>query len=354
MTKKSGRTAQLVTGGNNFILSKFAVAALIYACFAVYLYYPHLGKNSCNILRLRNLFVINACLASLGCFALSRRWVASFCGSLFAGAIYGFGPFMITLASYHPTAGFLASTIPWLFCPAAFGTRAGWKWLNWLISALPFLVVMLFFEISAHWRLFAVPVQARLHLADITGLVVPLVTVGRSLIFAGFYHIPIAPLIMGFSMLLAARRLGIIIIFCSGTILTFCGPLFNISPIIWLAIPVLCCSILIGAGIQGFACAGPADRKWILAIALIMAAFSLLALLMSVRCENAFGELAAEYTRLFAETARIYLLGAVATAAIYLVIRANLRLGWLRLAILCLAIGADVFFGARFIIDKVF
>lgn len=354
MTRNSNRTAAPPATKNNFILSKFAVAAVIYAGFAFYLYCPHLGKNLHTILQLRNLFIINACLASLGCFALSRRWVASFCGSLFAGAIYGFGPFMITLAGYHPAAGFLASTIPWLFCPAAFGTKVGWKWLNRLVSALPFLVIMLFFEVSAHWRLFAVPVHARLHLTDINGLVVPLVTVGRSLIFAGFYHVPIAPLIMGFSMLLAARRLGIIIIFCSGAILASCGPLFNISPIIWLAIPVLCCSILIGAGIQGFACAGPADRKWILAIALIMAAFSLIAFFMSLRCEDAFGELASEYTRLFAETARIYLLGAAATAAIYLIIRANLRLGWLRLAILCLAIGADVFFGARFIIDKVF
>ena len=62
------------------------------------------------------------------------------------------------------------------------------------------LAIVLFFRVSVHYRLFAVSTQARLHLANLTGLLVPLVIAVRGPILIGFYHIPIAALIMGFSM----------------------------------------------------------------------------------------------------------------------------------------------------------
>jgi len=145
--------------------------------------------------------------------------------------------------------------VPWLFCPAAFGPKAKLQWLRVPLSALPFLAIIAFFQVSAHYRLFAIPTQAKLHLADLAGLLAPLVMTDRSLTLVGFYHIPIAALIMGLSMLLAARRFGIMILFAIGTVLAFCGSFFNISPIIWLTIPILCCSVLIGEGIQGLVCA---------------------------------------------------------------------------------------------------
>ena len=89
-------------------LSKFTAAAVIYAGLAFYLYqlyFRHFNK-------LQYLVVVNACFAAMGSFVLSRRWVASFWGSFFAGAIYGFGPFLLGLAKFHPTAGLLAAGIP--------------------------------------------------------------------------------------------------------------------------------------------------------------------------------------------------------------------------------------------------
>ena len=106
--------------------SSFAVAVVIYLGFAVYLYQPHFK----NFNKLQYLLVLNACLASLGCFVLSRRWVSSFAGSFFAGALYGFGPFALGLANFHPTAGLLAAIVPWLFCPAVFGPKAEWQWIS--------------------------------------------------------------------------------------------------------------------------------------------------------------------------------------------------------------------------------
>jgi hypothetical protein len=228
-------------------LRRFILTAIIYGTFAIYLYSPYLEKFSL----LHYLLVVNVCLASLGCFVLSRRWVSSFAGSFFAGAVYGFGPFVLGLAKFHPTAGFLAATVPWFFCPAAFIGKNRRRWAALPLSALPFLAVLLFFRVSAHYRLFAVPIQARLRLADLLGLFAPLVAADRNLASLGFYHVPLAALLMGFAMLLAARRVGIMVILCFGTVLAFGSSFFSVSPIIWFTIPAVCCSVLIGVGMQG-------------------------------------------------------------------------------------------------------
>jgi hypothetical protein len=195
--------------------SKFAAAAVIYTSFAVYLYQPYFK----NFDRWQWLWILSAPLASLGCYVLSRRWVAGFAESFFAGAIYGFGPFALGLVKFHPTAGLLAATIPWLFCPAAFSRKARWRWLQAPLSALPFFAILLFFRVSTHYGLFPAPSQAKLQLTDLGGLLAPLVMAKRGTTLVGFYHIPVAAMIMGFSMLVAARRVGVIIILALAVVL---------------------------------------------------------------------------------------------------------------------------------------
>lgn len=333
-------------------LLKFAAAAIIYATFAVCLYQPYF--QGFDALRVRDLFVINVSLASLGCFVLSRRWVASFWSSIFAGAIYGFGPYALGLAKFHPTAGLLAASVPWLFCPAALGPKDKWRWLSWPLSALPFLAILLFFQVSIHYRLFPVPSQAKAHLDNLVGLLAPLVMAKRGIALFGFYHIPIAALIIGFAMLLMARRLGIIVVLAAGTILAFCNSLFNVSPIAWLAIPVLCCSIIIGAGMQGLAWAGSADRKWVLFSAAIMSACAIITLLLAAKCFRIILGFGKEYAELFVSTAYIYILGTITLFIIFFMARAKLRLHWLRWIILCSATAIDLFLGARFIVGEIF
>jgi len=321
----------------------------MYASFAVYLYQPHFKHFN----RLQHLLIVNVCLASLGCFVLSRRWVSAFWGSFFAGALYGFGPFALGLAAYHPTAGFLAATIPWLFCPAAFGPKARWRWISRPLSALPFLAILLFFQISTYYRLFAIPTQLKLRLADLAGVLAPCVIAERSLTLVGVYQVPIAALVMGFSMLLAARRFGIMAIFAVGVILAFCGPFFNVSPIIWLTIPVLCCSVLIGAGMQGLASAGFSDRRWVLLTAVIMGILAIVTLLLATKYFQTFLGLGSRYAKLLTETAWMYILGAITVAIIFFMARAKLRIAPLRWVILCSATAVDIFLGARFIVDKI-
>jgi hypothetical protein len=331
---------------------KFFAAGAIYAAFAVYLYQPYLGSFN----RWQYLLVVNPSLASLGCYVLSQRWVSSSVGSFFAGAIYGFGPFILGLAKFHPTAGFLVATIPWLFCPAAFGAGTR-RWLSIPLSVLPFVAIVVFFQVSVHYRLFAVPSRAKLHLADLFGLFAPLAGVKRGLTPVGFYHTPLAPLVMGFSMLLAARRIGVMTILAVAVVLAFCNSFLNVSPIIWLSIAVLCCSVLIGAGTQGLILAGFADRKWVLTIAGICGVLAIATLLLATKYFQVFAGLAAGYARVFTETGKMYTLGAVTMLVIFFLARAKLlaeRRLPVRAILLCLAMGADIFFGARFIVDRLF
>ena len=353
--------------------ARFALAAAVYAAFAVYLYRPYFkGFGS---LRLQDLFVANICLASLGTYVLSRRWVAGFTESFFAGAIYGFGPFAIGLAKFHPTAGFLFAAIPWLFCPAVFGPQGKYKPLRVPLSLLPFFAIVLFFQLSSRFGLYPIPIKLKLHGAEMAGLLAPLVAAKRNMILVGFYHIPLASLIMGFSMLLvplkglsrggilqrgkilkglAVRRLGILAIFAVATILAFCESFFDISPVIWLTVSVLFCSVLIGAGMQGLISAGFADRKWILFTAIFMGVLAIVTLLLATKYFQTFAGLGSGYARLLTEEAKMYILGAITIAIIFFTVRAKFRTRLLRIALLCVTMGFDIFLGARFVVDRIF
>ena len=364
----------------NMKYTRFAVAGGVYAAFAVYLYRPYFrGFNSP---RLQDLFVINVCLASLGCYLLSRRWIAGLTGSFFAGAIYGFGPFALGLAKFHPTAGFLFAAIPWLFCPAAFGPKGKYKLLRVPLSLLPFLAIVLFFQSGARFGLYPIPINLKLNCADLAGLLAPLVTAKRDMTLVGFYHVPVASLVMGFSMLivpleglcmggilqrgrflkgLAVRRFGIVAIFAVATILAFCDSFFDVSPVIWLAISVLCCSVIIGAGMQGLISAGFADRKWILFTSIIMGVLAIVTLLFATKYFQVFAGLGSEYAKLLAEEAKMYILGAITVAIFFFAARAKLQscsagrlAALLKVGLLCTTMGLDIFLGARFVVDTIF
>jgi len=330
---------------------RFVAATGIYLGFAVYLYQPYFKRFDAT----EYLFVVSACLASAGCLLLSGRWVSSFWASFIAGAVYGFGPFLLGFARFHPTASFLGASIPWLFCPAAFCTRERRRWLGIPLLVLPFLAIVVFFQVSVHYRLFAISTQTRLHLGDLAGLVVPLVAAQRGIGSAnlvGFYHVPIAPLVMGVSMLLAARRTGVMVIFVIGTVLACCPSFLEISPIIWLSFPVLCCAVLVGVGLQGLSSAASTDRSWLLAVTVISGMLCLVTSLSATKFLQVFAGLEKGSARFFATAGQMYLLGTVAAAIIFFMARAKLRLCWLRLAILCSAIAVDMFIGAGFIVER--
>ena len=330
-------------------LGKFVLAGIIYTTFALYLYQPYFKTFN----HFGFLLIINSATASLGCYVLSKRWVASFIASFFAGAIYGFGPFVLSLAKFHPTAGLLAAAIPWMFCPAALGFKFKWPQLRIPLAILPFLMILLFFQAAQYCRLFAIPLQTRLTPADLAALLAPLVMVNRTNALISFYHVPIAPLIMGFYILLTSRRYNIIAIFCLGLALSFCPPFLSISPVIWFTIPALCSSILIGAGIQALIYSGRADRKWMLAVLIIMLTLAIVALLLATKYFQTFMGLGATCANLFVQTAKMYLAASAATAIIFIIAHGKFRLHWMRIILLALAMTIDIFLAAQFITDKI-
>lgn len=336
-------------------LKKLLAAAALYSAFAVYLYQPYFA----HFRTLHYLVVLNAVAASLGCFVLSGRWINGGIACAFAGAMYGFGPFFISFISYHPFAGTLIAALPWLFCPAAFWpglkqpvsrTVGGWqkakmlgkKLTTLLLCLLPFLAIVLFFTASTRYGLFAVPKTARLRPADMAGLLAPLAIKPGSFI-VGFYHSPVAALVMGLFVFFAVRRAGVLIIFVVGTVLAFCGSIFQVSPVVWAAVPVLCCSIIIGIGMQALASATAKDRRWILACAVIMAVCTLLTGLLGIKKADTYFD-----------AAWMYGLGMLPVLIVFFIASAKLRLRWLRWLILSTGIGLDVFIGAQTLIDSIF
>jgi len=330
--------------------TRLLAAGAVYAAFALYLYRPCFrGFHS---LRLQDAFVVVTPLACLGGYALSRRWVAGFAGSFLAGTLYGFGPYALGLAKFHPTVGLLVAAIPWLFCPAAFGPTGRWRFLRVLLSALPFLAIVLFFQLAAQVRLYPIPIQLKLHAADAAGLFAPLIAANRQLTPVGFYHVPLAGLIVGLFVLVAARRVKVMAILVIPTILAFCDPVLAVSPIVWLAITMLCGSVVVGAGMQALIYAGPADRKWILAASIVMGTLAIATFLLATESFRTFAGLGSGHSVLFVHTAKMYVLGAVTTAIFCFIVRVKLRMHLLRLLLLCAPMALDIFLGARFVIDR--
>jgi hypothetical protein len=330
----------------------FAVAVGVYPAFAVYLYRPHFE----HFKAFDYLFVLNDAVGALGCFVLSRRWVSSFWASLFAGAAYGFGPFLIGFGTFHPTAGFLAASVPWLFCPAAFWARGKRAWLNWPLAVLPFLAIVSFFQLCSGQHFFPVSVQAKLHTADLASLLTPLVVAERdaNATLIGCYHVPLAALVIGFSMLASARRLGVLLLFVVGIVLACLPHLGNVSPIVWLTVPAVICSVLVGVGTQGLAEVSSADRRWVLMVVAVMAALAIVALLFATEYFQVFAGLGDKYARLLVWAGVMYILGAIAAGIIFFIARAKLRLVRLRVLLLCSAMAVDIFLGARLVVDKLF
>lgn len=328
---------------------KDVIAAVLYIVFCAYLFQPHLAKFE----TFDYLIPFNCCAGAFGCYILSKRWVSGLGGRFFAGAIYGFGPFMFFLARYHATAGSIAAMVPWLFLPAVFGPAGKRKWMRVPLGILPFVIVAGIFKLAGLYGLYPIPNQIRIMPEDLLSIFAPTALINRVDVPIGFYHTAIGALIIGFSMLFAARRYSVMFIFALGVSLLLFDSFSGAARIIWLTVPLLCCSVLIGEGIEGIIHCGYSDRKWILASAVVLPACAVVALLFGTKATHIFAGLGAKYTRLFIQAALMYVVGAIATAVVFFLAKGKSRLVWLRAMIVFLAIGVDIFLGAGHIVDAV-
>jgi hypothetical protein len=290
------------------------------------------------------LTIFNSVLAAAGCFLLSQRWLASFDASAVAGAVFGFGPFLLSFQIYHPLAGSVVALLPWLFCPAALWNRfaaptTSLQARRLILLLVPFACLFLLFWLSSQtWvgPYDLMPRTQQFHITDLltlAGLPGPL---GKQIIL-GLYANAFILAIMGFFVYLAVLRISILIPVLVGLVLTFFQPILNVPPVLWMAVPMLFLSILAGLGAQTLAWAGSADRKWILLCMLLAALLGGLCM-----AKAWFGQ-----NRGYLFPAGMYGIAFLMTAILFFLIRAQLRWHLFRWILIGTAAGLDLFITGR-------
>jgi hypothetical protein len=339
---------------------RHAAAVAVYVAFAVYLYYPHFPSHH----SWQWIMAVSAVFGALGAYALSRRWVAGFAGSCLAGAVYGFGPYMLGLAGCHVSVGVLAAAVPWLCTPAALMGRNRRSVLRLPLWLLPFAAISLYFGFCTSQRLFPTSTESVPRPGDIVGFIAPLMILNlpdRTCAVLGLYHVAIAPLILGAAVMFTARRYVLFFLLVAGLALAFSPshlpPAYvgwlGASPVLWLSLPMVALAILAAVGLQGLIGAGSSDKKWLLIAAAVQAILAIIMLLLATKYFQFIFHLADPYARLFVQEAKMYLLGMMAVTMVFLMAYRQLRLQPLRWLILCIALALDIFLCARYTVDKV-
>jgi len=322
-------------------------AVALYLCLAVFLYLPQFHVDNKKAV----LCGFNTVAAAWGAYFISKRWINNWTPSLFAGAVYGFGPFALSFEMFHPFAGLSFAMVPWLLLPAVYWhkgkTPDAFRFsVRALLTLLPFAGIVLLFWITAQpWTgpVFMIPKELSMTAKDFVDLIFPLRRSG-SIVPFGLYHCPLVFALMGVFVYVKLQRIALLIPIAAGLVLAFWEPVFQVPPIVWAAFPILFLSLLCGLGFQAFLFAGKADTKWILVcaatVSILAAFFAGLAIRIILIRE------------VFELTMLMYALTAAALWILLVLVRLNLRWPWFKWAILTAAAAIDLLFSARYLIDK--
>jgi hypothetical protein len=186
------------------------------------------------------------------------------------------------------------------------------------------------------------PKELSMTVGDLQNVILPLRNSG-GVVVIGLYHCSLICALMGVFVYIKLQRIALLIPIMAGLILSFWEPVFQVTPIVWAAFPILFLSVLCGLGFQAFLWAGKADTKWVVICA--AAATALTAFCAGIMITPFAG-------RVFELTALLYGLAAAALWILLAMIRLNLRWPWFKWAILTAAITIDLLFSARYLIDK--
>jgi hypothetical protein len=262
--------------------------------------------------------------------------------------LYGFSPFALGFAAYHPIAGLPAALLPWMFCPSLYFHARQYKtpWqriITILLAIFPFVVVGAFFGVGAGAKAYPMPIQIRAGLSHVSGVVIPLI--GETRFSLSVYHVGLAALALGMMMYVIVRRVSVLVIVGVAILLSLAGPVLDVPPIFWLAVPMLYAAVLTGLGMQGLAWAGASDRRWILVCtALVGVLAGVMLVLYATK----------EHRQEYQITGLMYAVGAVMTGCIFFLARSGLRWNLFRWVLLCGGVGIDIAYCARYIVDRIF
>jgi hypothetical protein len=324
-------------------------AVALYLCLAVFLYLPVPGVDNFKIA-----CGINAVAAAWGTYFISKRWVNNWTPSLFAGAVYGFGPFALSFKLFHPCAGLSFAMVPWLLLPAVywhkgktpdtfrFSVRA-------LLTLLPFAAIALLFWVTEQqWAgpTFLMPKELSLTAKDFVDLIFPLHRSGGIVPF-GLYHCSLIFALMGVFIYVKLQRIGLLVPIAAGTVLSFWEPVFQVTPIVWAAFPILFLSLLCGVGFQAMVSAGKADSKWVMTCGVFSSVLAAFFGAMAIRIIDPF-------RGTFEVTALMYGLTAAGVWITLFFIHAFPRQHTPRWLLLTAVMAIDLFYSAQYLTDVLF
>jgi hypothetical protein len=323
-------------------LSSCFLALLIYGVFAVWLFIPHTDK----LTGYENIFYAFPVIASLGVFAISRRYAASFFAGLVGGAVYGFGSFACSFLCFHPFASLVYAFLPWSFLPAAFIHKyltTGEKttvFISACLSLLPFLFFIGCFAGAAHFYLFPIPTGSAVSVKNFIAILNP-ARVSADSFSIGFYHAPLCAAAIGAVLFCKTRRYWIAILSAVAIFLCFYKPILNIPPVLWLSFPVLICSVAIASGLEALVLSGKADSLWLLLAPAVLALQAALTVLLGKGADLSLCN-------------SLSAVSAAAVLLIFFIARAGLSLRFLRVIILYAAVFLDVIVVTRNLISAIF
>lgn len=328
----------------------YDIAAIgLYICFAVFLYLLGHGVNN-----VKAVCGINAVAAAWGAYFISKRWINNWTPSLFTGAVYGFGPFALSFELFHPAAGLSFAMVPWLLLPAVywhkgrtpdafrFSARA-------LLTLLPFAAIALLFWVTAQqWAgpTFLMPKELSMTVKDFVDLIFPLHGSGGIVAF-GLYHASLVFALMGVFVYIKLQRIALLIPIAAGLVLAFWEPVFQVSPIVWAAFPILFLSLLCGLGFQTMVSAGKADSKWVVICGVFASVLAAFFGAMAIRIIDPFRVT-------FEVTALMYGLTAVAIWITLFCVHSLPRHHQPRWLLLTAVMTIDLIYSARYLTDKLF
>ena len=340
---KNGRTTTFGVKS----LAAGSLAGTIYLVLGIAVYFPYLRSFG----PLDSVLIFSSVIGALGCFIIAMRWVSVFAAAALAGALYGFSPYSLALAAYHPLGSLALAVMPWLLMPAVY-----WKWkhrslqtgekrhqpknvmiVSALLYLLPFIVIAAAFWILAQsWAgpFFPIPKNLNPQHTSLMSVFTPFAADGE--FTYGFYHLPILTIIMGLFMFLSIHRMGAVIAAVVGLTLSFCTSVFQVSPVVWGLLPMLFIAVITAPGIEGLALAGKADKNWLLPCVIATAALTTLS-----------------WQQGFTIPAYMYSAATVISASIYCMATNNIRMHKLRWTILTTAITIDIILGARVTINNI-
>jgi hypothetical protein len=300
---------------------------------------------------------VNSVAGALGVWFLSRRWMGTAAGKLIAGAVYGFGPFMLYSIRFHPLAGTIVAWIPWSFWPAVHGPRRYTRHLQFqaaltmLWMMIPFAVIVLVSILAASLRRFVIPLYGvERSWQEVMACFYPYASVSEGRLLVGCYHLALAPLLLGMGMLIKARRWMMAVPIVAAILLCCLPPVCHVSPLLWLTIPHVLGALVVGIGTEGILYAGRADRRWLWGSVLV---FFLLAVTGGILghpvLADRIGPLPGRAVLLL-ESTKFYALGILVMTMMAIAAHLQRRLMWLKTGVLCGAIAVDLYVCARFIL----